>query len=166
MTFLLWILKNRWNLQSQLSNLRWMPNSVRIGFGPAMKMGSSRRFKRYPTTYMWVSSWLPFTMDEGLSWFILIHSKGMRTWNSHIDCGVLLESSWWAHFHGRVKTFADWVWYLSKIGELWRYKDILRCGAPGEEVTVENNWRKPWWCAFVHLFFYPKIERPGTLSAP
>ena len=25
-----------------------MPKSVRIGFGPAMKMGSSRRFKRYP----------------------------------------------------------------------------------------------------------------------
>ena len=27
-------------------------NSVRIGFGPAMKMGSSRPLKRYPTTYM------------------------------------------------------------------------------------------------------------------
>ena len=104
---------------TQLSNLWRIPNSVRIGFDPAMKMGSSRRFKRYPTTYMWVSSWLPFTMDEGLSWFILIHSKGMPTWNSHIGCGVSLESSWWAHFHGRVKTYADWVWYLSKIGELW-----------------------------------------------
>ena len=67
---------------SQLSNRRRMPNSVRIGFGPAMKMGSSRRFKQYPTTYMWVSSWLPFTMDYGLSWFILIHSKGKPTWNS------------------------------------------------------------------------------------
>ena len=48
---------------SQLSNLWRIPNSVRKGFGPAMKMGSSRRFKRYPTTYMWVSSRLPFTVD-------------------------------------------------------------------------------------------------------
>ena len=90
-----------------------------------MKTGSSRRFKWYPTTYKWVSSWLPFTMDEGLSWFILIHSKGMPTWNSHIGCGVSLESSWWAHFHGRVKTYADWVWYLSKIGELWPVNSIF-----------------------------------------
>ena len=49
--------------QPQLSNLWWMPNSVRMGFGTAMRTGSSRRFKRYPTTYMWVSSWLPFTVD-------------------------------------------------------------------------------------------------------
>ena len=51
------------HVKAQLSNLWWMPNSVRIGFGPAMKTGSSRRFKRNPTTYMWVSSWLPFTVD-------------------------------------------------------------------------------------------------------
>ena len=55
-----------------------MPNSVSIGFGTAMITGSSRRFKRYPTTYMWVSSWLSFTVDKGLSWFILILSKGNR----------------------------------------------------------------------------------------
>ena len=48
---------------TQLSNLWRIPNSVRIGFGPAMKMGSSRRFKRYPTTYMWVSSQLLFPVD-------------------------------------------------------------------------------------------------------
>ena len=36
-----------WNL-TQLSNLRWMPNSVRIGFGTAMKTGSSKWFKRLP----------------------------------------------------------------------------------------------------------------------
>ena len=48
---------------SQLSNLRWMPNSVSKGFDIAMKTGSSRRFKRYPTTYRWVSSQLPFTVD-------------------------------------------------------------------------------------------------------
>ena len=81
---------------TQLSNLWWMPNSVRIGFGPATKTGSSKRFKRYPTT-----------------WFILIHSKGKPTWNSHIGCGVSFESSWWARFHGRVKTFPYWVWHSS-----------------------------------------------------
>ena len=44
-------------------HLYWMPNSVSIGFGTAIKTGSSRRFKRYPTTYGWVSSQLPFTAD-------------------------------------------------------------------------------------------------------
>ena len=47
----------------QLSNLWWIPNSVSKGFDAVMKTGSSRRFKRYPSTYMWVSSWLPFTVD-------------------------------------------------------------------------------------------------------
>ena len=50
-------------LLPQLSNLWLVLNSVRIGFGPAMKTGISRQFKQYPTTHMWVSSWLPFTVD-------------------------------------------------------------------------------------------------------
>ena len=37
----------------------------------------------------------------------------------HTGCWVSFESSWWARFHGRAKTYADWVWYSSKIGELW-----------------------------------------------
>ena len=37
----------------QLSNLWWMPNSVCMGFDTVTKTGSSRQFKRYPTTYMW-----------------------------------------------------------------------------------------------------------------
>ena len=41
--------------KAQLSNLLWMPNSVSKGFGLAMRTSSSRRFKRYPKTYMWVS---------------------------------------------------------------------------------------------------------------
>ena len=44
-----------------------------------MRTGSSQ----YLTTHKWVSSWLPFTVDYGLSWFILILSKGMPSWNSH-----------------------------------------------------------------------------------
>ena len=49
---------------TQLSNLWWIPNSIRIGFGPVMKTGSSRQFKQYhPTPYMWVSSRLLFTAD-------------------------------------------------------------------------------------------------------
>ena len=50
-------------MESQLSKLWWMPNSVRIGFGPAMKTGTSRGFKLYPATYSWVSSQYPFTVD-------------------------------------------------------------------------------------------------------
>ena len=38
--------------QIQLFNVRCLPNSVCIGFGPAMKKGSSRRFKQYPTAYV------------------------------------------------------------------------------------------------------------------
>ena len=38
---------------TQLSNLRWMPNSVSKGFDTAMKPGSSRLLKWYPTTYRW-----------------------------------------------------------------------------------------------------------------
>ena len=47
----------------------------------------------------------------GLSWFILILSKGKLTWHSHRGCGVSFESSYWAHFHGSVKTFAYLVWH-------------------------------------------------------
>ena len=36
----------------KLSNLWWMANSVSKGFDTAIKTGSSRRFKRYPTTYI------------------------------------------------------------------------------------------------------------------
>ena len=120
-----------------------------------MKMATSGWFKWYPTTYIWVSSRLPFTMDEGLSWFILIHSKGMPTWNSHIGCGVSLELSWWAHFHGRVKTCADWVWYLSKIGELciimmtlsWGffcYTEVKTCGEKlCPNLVVVEKWGLP-----------------------
>ena len=46
---------------TQLSNPWWMSNSVCMGFGNAMRTGSSRRFKRYPTTYMRVSSQLPLS---------------------------------------------------------------------------------------------------------
>ena len=44
----------------QLSNLLGILKSVSIVFCTAMKSGSLRRFKRYPTTYRWVSSQLPF----------------------------------------------------------------------------------------------------------
>ena len=48
---------------SQLSDLWWMLNSVCLGFGTIMRTGSSRWFKLHPTTCMWVSSWLLFTVD-------------------------------------------------------------------------------------------------------
>ena len=79
---------------TQLSNLWWMSNSVCMGFGTAVRMGSLRRLKRCPTNFTWVSSQL------GLSWFILMLSKGKLTWNSHNDCVGLFELSWWARSHG------------------------------------------------------------------
>ena len=98
---------------SQLSNLWWMPNSVCMGFDIAMRTGSSKRFKRYPTTYIWVSSQLPFTKDYDKLGWASIHSKGNPTGNSHIGCGESFESSWWARFHSSTKTHANWVWHLS-----------------------------------------------------
>ena len=44
-------------------------NSVGKDFCPAMRMGSLRRFKRYPRTSMWVSSQLSFTIA---SWFMRV----------------------------------------------------------------------------------------------
>ena len=57
------LLKNHLEKVTQLSNLWWMPNSINKGFHTLMKTGSSRRFKRSPKTYRWVSSWPPFTVD-------------------------------------------------------------------------------------------------------
>ena len=54
-----------------------------------MRTGSSRRLKWYPTTYTWVSSWLPFTVDKGLSWLIIILSKDKSTWHSHRLWGIV-----------------------------------------------------------------------------
>ena len=91
----------------QLSNLWWMQNSVCMGSGTAMKRAHQDDSNDTPTTYMWVSSHLPFTVN----WDIpgsLIHSKGKPTWNSHVSCGI---SSWWARYWDRGKTYADWVWH-------------------------------------------------------
>ena len=157
----------------QLSNLWWMPNSVSIGFGTAMKMGSSRRFKWHPTTPRWVSSQLPFTVDLGKSWFILILSKGKLTWHSPIGCGVPFESSWWAHFHDRAKTYADWVWCLSKIGELCCSSSLVTwCHLPQwtpglcPEIVIKPvlpQW--PKWISFVRrTTVWQKKKRPKLVK--
>ena len=76
--------------------------------------------------------WMPESVSL-LSWFILIHSKGKPTWDSVIGCGVLFELSWWDRFHDRAKTYAVWVWYLSRIGELW----VIFWGILGLFLTLE-----------------------------
>ena len=48
-----------------------------------------------------------------------MYSKRKSTWHSLLGCKALFESSCWACSHSSVKTFADWVWYSSWIGELW-----------------------------------------------
>ena len=56
---------------------------------------------------------------------ILVYPNS-REATSHIGCGVSFESlSWWACFYGSAKTYADWVWYSSKVGELWIVEGVL-----------------------------------------
>ena len=58
--------------EAALSNLWWVSDSVRYW---SWRCNVSRRFQGYPTTCMWVSSRLPFTVTYGFSWFIRIHGK-------------------------------------------------------------------------------------------
>ena len=68
-------------LHKQISNVRWMPNSVNKGFDTAKRKGLSRQFTTSkPTIYvssMYVFFKLPslFSKEKGLSSFILIHSS-------------------------------------------------------------------------------------------
>ena len=99
----------------------WMPKSVSKGFSPAIGPGSSRRFKIYPiTTYMQVSSRLPFTEDTSnvvkLEWALCVRELN-QTWCSWIGCGVLLESSRYPRTYGRANTSADWLWHSPHIFE-------------------------------------------------
>ena len=128
-----------------------MPISVRIGFDTAMKTGSSRRLKRYPTTYMWVSSCFPL-LWIGLSWFFLILSKGKPTWNSHIGCRVSFESSWWARFHSSAKTFADLVWHSSKIWKFWPGRGVFYYGLSYFPWVSEILNFSPWVSEMYRVF--------------
>ena len=56
-----------------------MPNSVSKGFDTAMKTGSSRRLKQYPTAYMLTFLYCGFC----LSWCILIRMKPNPNPNEH-----------------------------------------------------------------------------------
>ena len=130
---------------TQLSNLWWISNSVSKGVGTAMKTGSSRQFKRYPTTYRWVSSWLPLIVDSGLSWFILILSKWKLTWNSHIGCLLSFKmSSWWACSHGSsATTYADYrLWHSLDWRVLSRIELIL---SPCNQIKPQVH-KILWWC--------------------
>ena len=108
------VFQNASNSRTQLSNLWWMSNSDCMGFGTAMRTGSSRRYKRYLATY-YVSFMLASLQCglKGCPWFILICSKGHLTWHSPIGCRVSFELSWWACSHGSARTHADWDWNSS-----------------------------------------------------
>ena len=101
------------HIEKAVTTLQSMRNAklIQQRFWHCYKAGSSIWFKRYQTTHMWVSSQLPFAVDQGLSWFIITLGKGKLTWHSKIGFGVLFESSWWARFHSSAKTYADWVWH-------------------------------------------------------
>ena len=55
-TFYIFDKKYQMRVEAQLSNLWWIPNSVSICFSPVIKTGSSRRFKRFLTTHVWLLS--------------------------------------------------------------------------------------------------------------
>ena len=57
---------------------------VSSGLFTARRTGLSRWFLQHFTTCMFVFSWLPFSVNEGLARFLLIHSKVNLIWNSHI----------------------------------------------------------------------------------
>ena len=89
---------NQWQTDLEMSCIAWyykydIMNSSAIyakqvskGFGPARTERWLKQ-QKYPTTNMWVSCWLPFTVAKHLSLFILIHSKGNLT----LTCWVPLE---------------------------------------------------------------------------
>ena len=65
---------------SQLSNLWWMPNSVRIGFGLPWKR--AHQDDPNDTTQPKCEFQVDLPLHLGLSWFILIQSEGKLDWNS------------------------------------------------------------------------------------
>ena len=96
---------------TQLSNLRWMPNSISKGFDTAQRAHQDDS-NDTPQPICECQVHFPLQWIKA-SWFILILSKGKVTWHSPIGCGVSFESSWWAYFHGTVKICDYWVWHSS-----------------------------------------------------
>ena len=70
--------------------------------------------------------------------FILIRSKWKLTWDSHIVCGVSLESSQWHHTPSRAKTFAGWVRHSSHIGDLFLKYKILHFFSAWAQVKAKS----------------------------
>ena len=61
-----------------------------------------------------------FTPRSKLRCFIM-HRNDFSLFSPKLQSEFLLPfAQRGARFHGRAKTYADWVWYSSKIGELWR----------------------------------------------
>ena len=92
---------------SALSNLWWMPDSGSIGFRTATRTGWSRKYQR-PSVKCQLQ--FGFTVDIGLSSFILTNYKGKLTWNSPMEPWHVFRIVLMSPFFGTVtKTFADWV---------------------------------------------------------
>ena len=82
-----------------LSKLWWIPKSVSIGYGSAMRMGLLGRFQRYPTKSTWFSSQLPFAMLYTsslklayrfwvIAWIVLMDPFW---WQGHNRCWMTME---------------------------------------------------------------------------
>ena len=83
-------------------------------FDTSKRMSMSWRILKW-----WISSRLLFTMDLGLSWYVLILGKK--------EADSIL-TKWWGNCWNRdepcgsVKTFANWVWQASYI--YWRIRSV------------------------------------------
>ena len=73
------------NILTQLSNPKKMPNLTKVCL--ALKKGSKTHYK------LWSNRFTLLGNKAFPGFFILMHSKGNLIWNSHIACGVSLESS-------------------------------------------------------------------------
>ena len=104
-----------WHINRPAHNSIYNECQTHKRFGTTMKTGSSRRLKRYPTTSKWVSSWLPFIVDLGLSWFILILSKGKLTWHSHTYRFISFEFSICSDHRFQILGLCPETWIMAPV---------------------------------------------------
>ena len=152
---------------TQLSNLWWMSNSASKCLDTAMKRAHQNDSNDTPQPICEFQVVFPLLR-------IRINQDNPKptvkgSWNSHLDCGVLFESFLWARFHDRAKTYADWVWYSSKIGEL-RVCSLTRpcltgnVGCRWEDVVVFAQPRLPRRASHRHQGDPERVQGAGRLG--
>ena len=72
-------------------------------------------------------------------WFIQMHSKGIPTLNSHVRCGVLLESPWLELF---LTKFHNQLWMEELCGFFKLFEDVLHKNLGGKFVSWAFLWEQ------------------------